>query len=146
MPRKIQVVSRRSLAGRLRELRTLRQEQERLKSLSAEVQDAAVTMLSAIDPEGVGYQYTDSDPDGKIYAFVQQNDGPTVWDEEALVAWLHENGRWGECSTQVLDLNKVESLIKDAATSPATKRTLLGFATKSTPPKPFIRFDRKSKK
>ncbi len=142
MVRKIQTVSRRSLAGRLRELRMLRQESERLKSVIPEVQEAAVTMLSAVDPDGVGFQYTDDDPDGKIYAFVQQNEGATVWDEEALVAWLHENGKWAECSTRTLDIGKVESLIKDADTSPVAKRALLGFARKGTPPKPFIRFAR----
>lgn len=143
MVRKIQTVSRRALAGRLRELRMLRQDAERVKSLTAEVQDAAVTMLSAADPDGVGFQYTDEDPDGKVLAFVQQNDGATVWDAEGLVAWLHENGKWTECSTRVLDVKKVEALIRDQATSPVVKKSLLGFAHKGPAPKPFIRFARK---
>lgn len=141
----VRPVSKRTLTNRLRELRSMRQAKADLEKTIPEIQALAVEMLDAVDPDGVGYHWSNDDIEGKNYARVTQASGTTVWDTESLVDYLHKNGLWDECSTRVLDIAKVEMLIKSEATSTVEKKLLLGFTREGPKPKPYVSFINKPK-
>ena len=67
-------ITRKSIKNRLKEFRNGRKTKDALDKELKNTQPTLIGLLKEIDPNNQGVIYTDSDPDGKTAAFVQQNE------------------------------------------------------------------------
>ena len=124
----------------LEKLKEYRLERDAIEGDIHETQNEALPLLRKEDPEDEGVTVVVW---GDAYAaHIQQNRTPENWDMEKLVPWLKENGHWGYVMTEVLDQAKLEAEIRAGNIS---RKLIRRFLVKGTPPKPFIRFDRKKR-
>jgi hypothetical protein len=117
------------------------EEDERLKSLQpllvAELREVGVT-----NEIGVVVDPTDKN---KGVAYVQQNKGSLVWNQEAILDWLDKNvaGRKilkKKCQSTVFDISKFEALVASKEIPP---KVAAKFQTQMPDAAPFIRFGKK---
>lgn len=124
----------------LERLKEAREEKHAAESDAEEFQNQALPLLAKEDPENKGVPV---EVYGQLYeAHIQQNRTPEFWDMEKLVPWLKKNGHWAYVMTEVLDQAKLDAEIKAGNIS---RREIRKFMLKGTPPRPFIRFDRKKR-
>lgn len=121
-------------------LKEFRDNRAKAKEIDAEVkrsQPSLIASLQEIDPDNHGVMF-DPEDDKRGAAYVQQNKGTDVWDEEAIIEWLKKDkSRWNSCSSRVFDVRKFEAEVANGNISSKTARK---FTKTTEPPKPFIRF------
>lgn len=126
-----------ALRGNIKKFRESREEAKRLDAWVKEQQPEVIALMKLLDPDNVGVVY-DPENEEKGAAYVQQNSGSTVWDEEAIIEYLHrKRSRWLACSSRVFDVQKWEAEI---AAGSIPKKTANKFMKKQPDPSPFIRF------
>jgi hypothetical protein len=130
--------NRKSVIVRILEFRNARKTKDALEKEIKDAQPTLIGLLKEIDPNNQGVVYTDSDPDGKSAAFVQQNDAQQFWDVEAIIDYLKQDrALWMSCSSRSLDLKKFESEI---ANGNIPKNVARKFRETGDAPAPFIAF------
>lgn len=120
---------------------TFRNMREEAKELDKQVKEDQPEIIAVLQNIGVtnevGIVYDDADK-SKGAAYVQQNAGSEVWDEEAIIDFVRGNkALWMSVSSRVLDLKKFEAEVANGNISPKIAKSL---KKKLDPAKPFIRF------
>ena len=126
----------------IKEFWNAREEQKRLDGLVKEQQPEVIVLMQNVDPNNDGIVWNEDDP-ARGTAFVQQNSGTEVWDEEAIITYLKKHPKlWAACSSQVLDIRKFEAEVGNG-NIPA--KVANKFKDTTTTPRPFIRFGKAKK-
>ena len=120
---------------------TFRNMREESKELDKQVKDDQPEIIAVLKGIGVtnevGIVY-DADDKSKGAAYVQQNDGSEVWDDEAIIDFVRGNkALWMSVSSRVLDIKKFEA---EVANGNIPAKVANKLKKKTDPPKPFIRF------
>lgn len=119
-----------------------KEEAEELKTQQGEL----VEVMKHVDPENRGL-VIDPDDKSKGTAFVQQNTGSLVWDDEKILEWLTKDVRgrrsiYLDVTTRMLDIQKWEA---EVAAGRIPKKIAKQMQKRLAPPSPFIRFGKKGK-
>lgn len=129
--------------GRLRDsLVKFRDSRLALKELEKGInnnQGEIIALMKSADPKNNGIVFDESDK-SRGTAYVQQNDGSLVWNEEEIIDWLSHPSRKPlriKASSRVFDINKWEALV---ASKEVPAKIAKKFKYKTEPPSPFIRF------
>lgn len=122
----------RKLLAKLKEARVAK---ENAEHEAGKISDELMPLLLALDPDkrGIVFEHEGA----KSMGYRQQNAPGDVVDTVALIAWLKKNGLWDACSTQVLDMKKVEAEI---AAKNISSRSIARFISPGTPAKPYVKF------
>jgi hypothetical protein len=126
----------------LRKFRDAREEAKRIAEGVSKQQPEVIALMQSLDPENVGIVIDENDK-SKGTAYVQQNEGSLVWDEEAIIDWLSTPSRRllkKKAESRVFDINKWEALV---ASKEVPAKIAKKFQSTTEPPKPFIRFGKK---
>lgn len=124
------------------QFRDTREEAKRLDAGAKKMQPEVIDLMRGIDPDNHGIVIDEEDKKQGT-AFVQQNAGSEVWDEERIMTYLRKPGRkalWSACSSRVLDIQKWEA---EVANGNIPKSIARKFRTTTTPPRPFVRFGKR---
>lgn len=108
-------------------------------------QQELIALMRGVDPDNNGI-IVDPD-DSKGTAFVQQNEGSLVWDDEQIMTWLLQDvpGRrktYLFVTSRVLDIQKWEAAV---AAGDVPKKVAKRMQKRLDPPKPFIRWGKKKR-
>lgn len=133
------------MAKNLNELRValkrFRNARETAKELGDETKKQQPILINMMEEAGVsnevGIVWDEDDPN-KGTAYIQQNKGTEVWDEEAILDYLSKRKALRmKATSRILDIAKWETLVASREVSPAVAKRM----QKTTPPPaPFIRF------
>lgn len=134
-------INRAKLKLKLREFRKARKTKDELEKEIKNEQPTLISWLKEADPENMGFVYdAPGTQEGKVAAFVQQNDAPEYWDSEAIIDYLNDpvnKSLKKGCTSRVLDMKKFEA---EVAAGNVPKSVANNFKKKGTAPAPFIRF------
>lgn len=115
-----------------------RHSREEAKEIAKSVKQQQPELISAMEDAEVGEVGLIIDPnDSRGTAYVQQNEGSTVWNEEKVLDYIKKHKLWVKCSSRVLDMNKFEALV---ASKEIPAKSAKRMQKKLGDPEPFIRF------
>ena len=106
-------------------------------------QPRLIAMMQEVGVDNEVGIIVDEDDPNKGTAYVQQNNGSTVWDSEAIMDWLNHPTRKSlkrKSQSLVFDVNKWEALV---ASREIPAKVAKKFMTVTDPPAPFIRFGKR---
>ena len=131
------------LRAAIRKFRSDRETAKELESGAKKQQPLLINQLRELGVDNDRGLIWDEDDNEKGTAYVQQNAGTDVWDNEKIIDWLSDPKRKSlkrKASSTVFDINKFEALV---ASGEVPAKVAAKFRYTTEPPAPFIRFGKR---